>query len=170
MKSKFSFLKSFVPIFIFLLCLSFFSCSPDIYYEDDNTAQLTDVTDTTVLSDDSIEVEDNISNPLTSFEEVADYIKANGELPDNFITKSDARDLGWDSSKGNLDEVAPGKSIGGDRFYNNEKRLPEEPGRIYYECDINYESGYRGGERLVFSNDGLIFKTEDHYETFEEIE
>ena len=66
-------------------------------------------------------------------------------------------------------KVADGMSIGGDRFGNREGLLPEEDDRIYYECDIDYEGGYRNGKRIVFSNDGLIFYTEDHYESFEEI-
>ena len=101
--------------------------------------------------------------------DIAYYIKENGKLPDNFITKSEARALGWDANKGNLAEVAPGKSIGGDVFNNNEGLLPKKSGRIYYECDINYVSGFRGADRLIFSNDGLIFKTVDHYQTFTEI-
>ena len=100
-------------------------------------------------------------------DEVALYIYLYGELPDNYITKNEARDLGWDSSKGNLWDVADGMSIGGDRYYNNDDQLPEEKGRKYYECDINYEGGYRGGERIVYSNDGLIYYTGDHYESFE---
>ena len=100
-------------------------------------------------------------------EEVALYIHTYGELPDNFITKNKARDLGWDSSKGNLWDVADGMSIGGDRYYNNDDQLPEEKGRKYYECDINYDGGYRGAERIVFSNDGLIYYTDDHYKSFE---
>ena len=100
-------------------------------------------------------------------DEVALYIYTYGELPDNYITKNEARDLGWDSSKGNLWDVAEGMSIGGDRYYNNDDQLPEEKGRKYYECDINYEGGYRGAERIVFSNDGLIYYTDDHYETFD---
>ena len=100
-------------------------------------------------------------------DEVALYIYLYGELPDNYITKNEARDLGWDSAKGNLWDVADGMSIGGDRYYNNDDQLPEEKGRKYYECDINYEGGYRGGERIVYSNDGLIYYTGDHYESFE---
>jgi len=107
--------------------------------------------------------------PLTSFEDVANYIKEHGELPDNFITKKEAEKLGWVANQGNLHEVAPGKSIGGDRFGNREKLLPDKKGRIWYEADINYTSGYRGKDRIVFSNDGLIYKTEDHYESFEQI-
>ena len=99
-------------------------------------------------------------------DEVALYIYTYGELPDNFITKNEARDLGWDSKAGNLWDVAEGMSIGGDRYYNNDDQLPEEKGRKYYECDINYQGGFRGAERIVFSNDGLIYYTDDHYESF----
>ena len=105
----------------------------------------------------------------TSKEEVALYIHLFNHLPDNFITKNEAKDLGWVSSEGNLDEVAPGKSIGGDRFGNYEGQLPEKKGRKYFECDIDYEGGYRDSKRIVFSSDGLVYYTEDHYETFEKL-
>lgn len=103
----------------------------------------------------------------TSKEEVAEYIYLYGHLPDNFITKKEAKALGWVSSEGNLEEVAPGKSIGGDYFGNFEGNLPKKKGREYHECDIDSDGGYRGAKRLVFSNDGLIYYTEDHYNTFE---
>lgn len=103
----------------------------------------------------------------TDKEQVALYIHLYGKLPGNFIDKYEAEDLGWESSKGNLDKVAPGKSIGGNKFGNREGLLPKEKGRTYYECDINYEGGYRGGERIVYSNDGLVYYTGDHYESFE---
>ena len=105
----------------------------------------------------------------SSKEEVSLYIYTYGELPDNYLTKDEAVELGWDSSKGNLWDVADGMSIGGDKFGNREGLLPKEKGRVYYECDIDYEGGYRNGKRIVFSNDGLIYYTEDHYESFEEI-
>jgi len=105
----------------------------------------------------------------TSVEEVSLYLNLYGHLPDNYITKKEARKLGWDSSKGNLWDVAPGMSIGGDYFGNYEGNLPEEKGRDYYECDIDYEGGYRNEKRIVFSDDGLIFYTEDHYNTFEQL-
>jgi hypothetical protein len=104
--------------------------------------------------------------PLTSFHEVADYVKKYNCLPDNFITKKDAVKLGWNPSKGNLWSVAPGNSIGGDVFRNREKKLPVKRGRIWYEADINYQGGRRGKDRILFSSDGLIYKTEDHYRTF----
>ena len=105
----------------------------------------------------------------TSKWEVAAYLVEFGELPENFISKNDAKDLGWVSSEGNLDEVAPGKSIGGDRFGNYEEQLPEKKGRKYFECDIDYHGGYRDSKRIIYSNDGLVFYTEDHYETFDQL-
>ena len=103
----------------------------------------------------------------TSKDEVAEYLYLYGHLPSNFITKKEAKKLGWVSSDGNLDEVAPGMSIGGDYFGNYEGLLPEADGRDYYECDIDFDGTYRNAKRIVFSNDGLIYYTEDHYESFE---
>ena len=105
----------------------------------------------------------------TTKEDVALYIHTYGKLPPNFITKKEAQKLGWNSREGNLDEVAPGKSIGGDYFGNYEGRLPEKNGRTYRECDIDYKGGYRGGKRIIYSDDGLIYYTEDYYETFEQL-
>lgn len=101
----------------------------------------------------------------TSKEDVALYLHLYDELPPNFITKKEAQKLGWVSKEGNLGEVAPGKSIGGDRFGNYEEILPK--GKEYHECDIDSDGGYRGAKRIVFSDDGCIYYTEDHYETFE---
>lgn len=103
----------------------------------------------------------------SSKEEVAEYLHLFGHLPDNYITKNEAQNLGWVASKGNLWKVAPGKSIGGDRFGNREGLLPDAKGRKYYECDIDFDGKYRNAKRIIFSNDGLIYYTEDHYESFE---
>lgn len=128
----------------------------------------------TVETDKSLEVLEESNEPTisedgtyTSKDEVAAYIHEYGHLPSNFITKKEARNLGWVSSEGNLWEVAPGMSIGGDYFGNYEGNLPEAKGRDYYECDIDTDGSYRGAKRIVFSDDGLIYYTEDHYETFE---
>lgn len=102
-------------------------------------------------------------------EHVAAYLRAFGKLPSNYITKKEAQALGWVSTLGNLWDVAPGKSIGGDRFGNYEGQLPTAKGRKYTECDIDYSGGSRNAKRIIFSNDGLIFYTEDHYTTFEEM-
>lgn len=100
----------------------------------------------------------------TSKEDVALYIHLYGELPLNFMTKKQARDLGWE--KGSLEPVAPGMCIGGDYFGNYEELLPED--REYTECDIDtLGKSSRGAKRIVFSDDGLIYYTEDHYESFE---
>ena len=102
----------------------------------------------------------------TSKEDVALYIHTYGELPSNFITKKDAERLGWDG--GSLEPYAPGKSIGGSYFGNYEGKLPKKKGRTYYECDIDTKGKRsRGPKRIVYSTDGLIYYTPDHYETFE---
>lgn len=101
----------------------------------------------------------------------ADYfLKYFGVLPDYYITKEEAKKLGWKSLLGNLDKVAPGKMIGGNIYNNKPPYLPEKEGRIWYECDIDYNGGYRNNNRLIFSNDGLIFKTDSHYDKFIAIE
>lgn len=102
----------------------------------------------------------------TSKEEVAAYIHTYGHLPGNYISKKEAKKLGWNG--GSLEPYAPGKSIGGDYFGNYEGRLPETDERSYTECDIDTRGkNNRGEKRIVFSNDGLIYYTEDHYNSFE---
>ncbi len=102
----------------------------------------------------------------TAKDDVALYIHQYGKLPPNFITKKEAEKLGWEG--GSLEPYAPGKCIGGSRFGNYEGLLPEAEGRVYTECDIDtLGKQKRGAKRIVFSNDGLIYYTEDHYESFE---
>ena len=82
-----------------------------------------------------------------------------------FTPTSEAQDLGW--SGGSLEPYAPGKCIGGNRFGNYEGLLPEKEGRKYTECDIDtLGADSRGAKRIVFSNAGLIYYTDDHYESF----
>lgn len=102
----------------------------------------------------------------TTKEDVLAYLIAYGHLPANFITKNEARAAGWEG--GSLEPYCPGKCIGGDRFGNREGLLPSAKGRVWTECDLNtLGKKSRGAERLVFSNDGLIYYTGDHYESFE---
>lgn len=102
----------------------------------------------------------------TSKEDVALYIHTYGHLPENFITKKEAQALGWNG--GSLEPYAPGKCIGGSRFGNYEGLLPAAEGRTYTECDIDtLGADSRGAKRIVFSNDGLVYYTGDHYESFE---
>lgn len=100
-----------------------------------------------------------------SAEDVSLYLYTYGKLPENFITKDEARELGWEG--GSVEKYAPGYAIGGDTFGNREGLLPKASGRIYYECDIDTcGAASRGAKRIVFSNDGLIYYTDDHYESF----
>ena len=102
---------------------------------------------------------------VTSDSASAVSITEYGHLPSNYITKKQAQALGWQG--GSLEPYAPGCSIGGDRFGNYEGTLPDGS---YHECDLNTrEADKRGAERLVYADDGRIYYTADHYETFEEI-
>ena len=102
----------------------------------------------------------------TTKDDVALYIHTYGELPDNFITKKQAKKLGW--TGGSLESYAPGKCIGGDYFGNYEGLKKKKKGREYHECDIDtLGKSKRGARRIIFSNDGLIYYTGDHYEHFE---
>ena len=169
MKQHWSRLMALLLSMVLLLC----GCTVSIEMEDiDAGSSATAGSAEVVTTDETAEASQEADIPdengvYTSKEDVAAYLNAYGHLPDNFITKKEAKALGWDSTKGNLSEVAPGKSIGGDYFGNYEGQLPEAEDREYHECDINSTGGYRGAERIVFSNDGLIYYTGDHYETFE---
>lgn len=115
-------------------------------------------------------VQQESSGPIIAPQDIADYLFTCGELPDNFLTKNEAKALGWDSSKNYVSDVAPGYSIGGDRFGNYEELLPDKQGRKWYEADANYVSGPRGAERVVYSSDGLVYYTSDHYASFEQMQ
>ena len=133
----------------------------------ETTTAKTEKTTVTETEAEKLSVEKDGS--YTTPEDVAEYIHTFGTLPNNFITKDEAKELGWDNKKGNLWDVAEGKSIGGDYFGNYEGLLPKAKGRKYTECDVNYDGGYRGSERIIFSNDGLIYYTNDHYQTFTQL-
>lgn len=104
--------------------------------------------------------------PVTDPQQIVNYLARYGELPENFITKKEAQALGWNRNYNYLGDVAPGKSIGGDRFGNYEGSLPSKKGRVWYECDANYRGSGRGPERVLYSSDGLYYYSDDHYKTF----
>ena len=138
--------------------------------KEEETTMITESEEETLqesATEKEVQVEEN--GNYTSKEEVALYIHTYGKLPVNYITKKEAQDMGWDPSKGNLSDILPGMSIGGSAFGNYEGALPRANGRRYFECDIDYDGGYRGAKRLVYSNDGLVFYTEDHYNSFEHL-
>ena len=168
--------KAFNLLALILTILMVFAGCTSINYDIDseNNTPIKENTD-----DSDLNNEENIQNQVeTAIDEdgtytdpyqVAEFIHTYNKLPSNFITKKVAIELGWESEKGNLWEVTDKMSIGGDKFGNREGLLPKKEDRIYYECDVNYEGGYRGAERIVFSNDGLIFYTDDHYESFTQL-
>ena len=102
---------------------------------------------------------------LTEEKMVIDYVKANRKLPDYYLTKGEARSQGWVASEGNLCDVLPGRAIGGDRFSNREKTLPT--GAQYFEADVNYNCGRRNADRIVFTKNGDVWLTHDHYKSFQ---
>ena len=107
--------------------------------------------------------------PLEEAQRIADYFFEYGELPENFITKKQAQALGWDNMVNYVSDVAPGKSIGGDYFGNYEQKLPVVKSRKYYEADCFYKGGKRNAYRIIYTTDGHVWYTEDHYNTFIEL-
>ena len=155
--------RSLLLSFVFIFSLLIGCAGTDLGLEEQNPIDIPIVEQ----SGDELGTHVREDGEYTSKEEVAEYIYLYEHLPENFITKNEAKALGWDSKAGNLKDVAPGKSIGGDYFGNYEGLLPKADDREYHECDIDSDGGYRNAKRIVFSNDGLIYYTEDHYQTFE---
>ena len=153
-----------------LVFLLLSACAAPVSQAPAETAQIfaeTEIFETEAVTEAATEETQPYLDPYGSYttkEDVALYIHLYGDLPLNFMTKKQARDLGWE--KGSLEPVAPGMCIGGDYFGNYEGLLPED--REYTECDIDtLGKSSRGAKRIVFSDDGLIYYTEDHYESFE---
>ncbi|AZA75093.1 ribonuclease domain-containing protein [Chryseobacterium indoltheticum] len=123
-------------------------------------------TKTENISEASVNQSDKQSiDELTNENTVINYVKQNHQLPDYYITKNEAKKLGWNPSQGNLCEVLPGKAIGGDYFGNREGKLPK--GAKYFEADVNYSCGSRKSDRIVFTKNGEVYLTKDHYKSFE---
>lgn len=164
-------LAFFLALFISVSVVA--GCGSDKALAKDNSARGTQVTTSaqkpskqnidTRGNDKKLKISESAA--YTDKEHVAAYINEYKRLPHNYITKKEAKKLGW-QTKGTLDKVAPGKSIGGDRYGNYEKKLPDKSGRSWKECDIDYVKGNRNSKRIVFSNDGLIYYTGDHYNNF----
>ena len=122
-----------------------------------------DTASTDLVSDLPVE-----GNSYYDLENVVLYLYLYDELPDNYMTKAEARELGWEG--GSVEKYKEGAAIGGDTFGNREGLLPKEKGKTYTECDIDTDGEKsRGAKRLVFSSDGLYFYTQDHYESFDEV-
>ena len=166
-------------VMMIVYIFSFVACSPfqTEEYKDSDIPQINESEESLVdlenQSNEAYETSNSSNDEIdeqgyyTSKAEVALFIHTYNKLPRNYITKKDAVSMGWEASEGNLWNVTDKMSIGGDRFGNREGKLPKKTGREYFECDINYKGGFRGPERLVYSNDGLIYYTKDHYDSFE---
>lgn len=129
------------------------------------TTQLSTNKKDEIKLDDNFEILDEQTiDQLTNEKTVIDYVKKNHQLPSYYITKNEAKKLGWDPSKGNLCEVLPGKAIGGDRFGNREGQLPKN--KKYYEADVNYHCGNRNADRIIFTQNGEVYLTKNHYKSF----
>ena len=171
-------LKKILPVIVLVLALALCACGGEqiadaiIGGADSSTvislttstgSPVDDAADEPAQSDTEQIQEDGT---YTTKEDVALYIHTFGHLPSNFVTKNEAKQAGWEG--GSLEKYLPGKCIGGDRFGNREGLLPDAQGRTWTECDINtLGASSRGAERIVFSNDGLIYYTGDHYDSFE---
>ena len=167
---KLLFKRSTIVLLVLSLLLAVSGCGIlDLEITDEGYPTIAETPDETAneTPGGSADIEEN--GFYTGKEEVAEYIHVFGRLPGNYMTKNEAMDRGWDAGKGNLWEVTDRKSIGGDRFGNREGLLPDADGRKWYECDIDYEGGYRNAKRIVYSSDGLIYYTDDHYESFEKL-
>lgn len=165
MKIK-KYLKQFIWVILCCFCFLAAGCTSSEDVLPDVTEEKTTEAETVTEAFDATEAVIAEDGAYTSKEDVALYLHTYGKLPSNFITKKEAQALGW--SGGGLDSYAYGTCIGGDKFGNYEGHLPEESGRQYYECDIDtMNQDSRGAKRIVYSNDGLIYYTEDHYNTFE---
>lgn len=159
--------KLFYYFLIISICLLPMTGCEGMNYTEDFTSSTQNSLHISQSTDDSIEESPylNENGSYTTKEDVTNYLIEYNTLPDNFITKKEARESGW--SGGSLEPYAPGKCIGGDYFGNYEGTLPEVSGRTYYECDIDtLGATSRGAKRIVYSDDGQIYYTEDHYETF----
>ena len=154
-----------------VMLFSLVGCGADVPVQDDSSLPQQEQQDAQNAPSEDADTPDETAQidedgSYTTKDDVALYIHTYGHLPDNFITKKDAQALGWPG--GSLEPYAPGKCIGGSRFGNYEGLLPEADGRTYTECDIDtLGADSRGAKRIVFSNDGLIYYTEDHYKSFE---
>ncbi len=172
----------FLIVATMLTLLSLVSCEQAII---DGLDHVIDVIDELEMSEDSEnadssdesrsehwEVSSNLSGVTVNEDgeyddrdRVALYLHLYGKLPKNYVTKNEAEALGW--TGGSVEKYAEGKCIGGDKFGNYEGILPKKQGRVYYECDIDtLGKESRGAKRIVYSNDGLVYYTDDHYDTF----
>lgn len=166
MKRFKKFRKFYRMLLSLILILGFSSCTMGQDSQLDSLSDDYDLVESSQDIEKSKEVNVEEDKAYYKMEEVAAYIHFYKKLPKNYLTKKEAKALGWSPKEKNLWDVTDRGVIGGDYFGNYEKSLPDSS---YKEADVNYEGGARGPERLVYDDQGNIFYTGDHYETFERI-
>lgn len=151
---------------LFFACLGLLFGMSVMFVYNNFIAEKKAPTKTENISEASVNQSDKQSiDELTNENTVINYVKQNHQLPNYYITKNEAKKLGWNPSQGNLCEVLPGKAIGGDYFGNREGKLPKD--EKYFEADVNYSCGNRNSDRIVFTKSGEVYLTKDHYKSFE---
>ncbi|WP_175621702.1 ribonuclease domain-containing protein [Chryseobacterium schmidteae] len=151
---------------LFFACLGLLFGMSVMYIYNNFIAEKKSPTKTENIAEASVNESDKQSiDELTNENTVINYVKQNHQLPDYYITKNEAKKLGWNPSQGNLCEVLPGKVIGGDYFGNREGKLSKD--EKYFEADVNYNCGNRNSDRIVFTKNGEVYLTKDHYKSFE---
>ncbi len=102
---------------------------------------------------------------INTFEGVADYIVKYGRLPDNFITKAEAAKLGGTRKRQSRRSSAWKKHRR--RYLSKQRKAASRCGRTRMERSRHQlYIGIPGSDRIVYSNDRLVYKTTDHYKTF----
>lgn len=151
---------------LFFACLGLLFGMSVMYIYNNFIAEKEVPTKTENISEASVNRSDKQSiDELTNENTIINYVKQNHQLPNYYITKNEAKKLGWNPSQGNLCEVLPGKAIGGDHFGNREGKLPKD--EKYFEADVNYSCGNRNSDRIIFTKNGEVYLTKDHYKSFE---
>ena len=151
---------------LFFACLGLLFGMSVMFVYNNFIAEKKAPTKTENISEASVNRSDKQSiDELTNENTVINYVKQNHQLPNYYITKNEAKKLGWNPSQGNLCEVLPGKAIGGDHFGNREGKLPKD--EKYFEADVNYSCGNRNSDRIIFTKNGEVYLTKDHYKSFE---
>ena len=100
--------------------------------------------------------------------EIVESLQRTGGLPPEYVTKDKALEAGWSAGKA-LNNYVPGGQIGGDPYKNTTGLLPNASGRTWFEADIGLTNtmgrNKQPGTRLLYSNDGLMYITPNHYKT-----
>lgn len=92
------------------------------------------------------------------------YLIEYGQLPNNFITKGSQET--W-MVRRQFRTLRPRQMYWRRLFWQLRKSSPVVSGRTYHECDIDtLNAKSRGAKRIIYSDDGQIYYTDNHYKSF----